>query len=139
MSTSKTAARAIADVGTGTILATVEIAATPERVFRALTTDDITRWWGSPETYRTTAYTADVRPGGRWRSARAARRSPRRGGFARSTPPRTIGGAWGLGVVRAPSEAAVHALRDGDPVIREGRGFRYEIAPMLKAVLPARD
>jgi len=25
-------------------------------------------WWGSPDTYRTTEYTADVRPGGRWRA-----------------------------------------------------------------------
>jgi uncharacterized protein YndB with AHSA1/START domain len=32
---SKSSARAIADAGSGTILATVEIAAPPERVFRA--------------------------------------------------------------------------------------------------------
>lgn len=69
MSISNAPARAIADVGTGTILASVEIAASPERVFRALTTDDITKWWGSPELYRTTEYTGDVRPGGHWRSA----------------------------------------------------------------------
>jgi hypothetical protein len=43
-------------------------------------------------------------------------------------------GGWGVGVVRVPSEAAVHALRDGDPVILSGRGFSYEILPMLRAV-----
>jgi uncharacterized protein YndB with AHSA1/START domain len=64
----KPGARAIADTATGTILAAVEIAAPPERVFRAITTDEITKWWGSAETYRTTEFTADLRPGGHWRS-----------------------------------------------------------------------
>ncbi|TPK87406.1 hypothetical protein FJ548_14525 [Mesorhizobium sp. B2-4-17] len=61
--------RAIADVSAGTILATVTIAAPPERVFHALTADDqIPLWWGSDELYRTTRHTADVRSGGTWRS-----------------------------------------------------------------------
>jgi uncharacterized protein YndB with AHSA1/START domain len=259
MSTSKSVGRAIADVETGTILATVEIAAPPERVFRALTTDDITRWWGSPETYRTTAFTGDVRPGGKWRSegvgadgtafsvegefrevdpphklvqtwraawdggnettityrletiAGGTRLTMRHDGFGdrvescrghgegwervlgwlskylapapakaaetcfvcRLIAPRATfamdmnaaeaemmrehegywkglldkgevvvfgpvgdpSGPWGLGVVRAANEAAVNALRDGDPAIRAGRGFRYEILPMVNAVL----
>jgi uncharacterized protein YndB with AHSA1/START domain len=61
-------ARSLADLDAGTIHASVEIAAPPERVFRALTTDDITRWWGSDDTYRTTSYSADLRVGGAWRS-----------------------------------------------------------------------
>jgi uncharacterized protein YndB with AHSA1/START domain len=259
---SKPGARAIADVGTGTILAMVEISAPPERVFRALTTgDDITRWWGSPETYRTTEFTADLRPGGRWRSGgvgadgqafsvegefreidpprklvqtwRAAwdggsettityrleaiaggtRLTLRHEGFegrvescrghgegwervlgwlasyvsaapasgeekfffCRLLPPRPtfaadmsaaeadvmrehaaywgalleqrkavvfgpVGdpkGAWGLGVIRATSEEEMSKLGDEDPAIRSGRGFRYEVLPMLRAV--ARD
>ena len=258
MSQLKAGARAIADVETGTILASVEIAASPERVFRALTTDDITKWWGSPETYRTTSFTGDVRPGGRWRSdgigasgepffvegefrevdpprklvqtwkaawdggnettityrlepiAEGTRLTLRHEGFGnrmdscrghgegwervfgwlrgyleqappneearyffcRLLPPRPTfamdmnaeeaammrehagywnqmlakrevivfgpvgdpSGPWGLGVVRASSEAAMNAVRDGDPAIRSGRGFRYEIMPMLKTV-----
>ena len=59
-------ARAVADVSNGILLASVEIAASPERVFRALTSDDITRWWGSDDTYRTTNWTGDVRVGGAW-------------------------------------------------------------------------
>jgi uncharacterized protein YndB with AHSA1/START domain len=63
------AARAIADVSAGVILATVTIAAPPERVFRAITEPgEIVRWWGSDELYRTTSHTADLRPGGAWRS-----------------------------------------------------------------------
>lgn len=68
MSTSKLVARAVADVTGGTIIATVEIAAPPERVFAAISTDEITKWWGSPATYQTTEWTAELRVGGRWRS-----------------------------------------------------------------------
>jgi uncharacterized protein YndB with AHSA1/START domain len=49
-----------------TILAAAEIGAPPERVFRALTTNEAELWWGSPETYRVTDWNADVRVGGRW-------------------------------------------------------------------------
>jgi uncharacterized protein YndB with AHSA1/START domain len=68
MNLASKSARAVADVTAGMILAFVEIAAPPERVFRALTTEEITEWWGSPEEYRTTSFTADLRPGGRWRT-----------------------------------------------------------------------
>ncbi len=65
------AARAVTDGDT--ILATLEVAASPEAVFRALTTEEIERWWGSAETYRLTAWKADFRVGGRWQvTARGA-------------------------------------------------------------------
>jgi uncharacterized protein YndB with AHSA1/START domain len=259
----KSVARAVADVGEGRILATVEIGAPVERVYRAITTgDDITQWWGSPETYRTTEWTADVRPGGRWRAsgvgadgkafsvegefsvvnpphklvqtwkpawdgghettltylldridggtrltlrhegfsdrvescrghaegwervlewltkyvARAAQRArtetEERYFFCRLLPPRPTfaadmdaaeaevmrqhaqywrglmdrgvaivfgpvadpAGPWGLGVLRTSSEESLRELRDGDPAIRSGRGFRYETTPMIRAV-----
>jgi uncharacterized protein YndB with AHSA1/START domain len=67
---SKGAARAIADLSSGTILATVDIAVPVERVFQALTkSDELLKWWGSAETYRTTAWTSDLRPGGQWRAS----------------------------------------------------------------------
>lgn len=46
----------------------VEIAAPPERVFRAISSEEIATWWGSPETYHVTRWTGDIRPGGWWRS-----------------------------------------------------------------------
>ena len=51
----KSAARAVADVGGGTILASVEIAAGPERVFGALTEPaQLVQWWGDDTLYRIT-------------------------------------------------------------------------------------
>lgn len=61
-------ARALADTAAGSIIATVEIAVGPERVFRALASEEITRWWGSDDLYRSTGWTGEVRPGGAWRT-----------------------------------------------------------------------
>ena len=68
MTSKNNRARSIADLAQGTILASIEITAPPERVFRALTTEELTKWWGSAELYRTTAFQIDLRPGGSWRS-----------------------------------------------------------------------
>lgn len=63
-------ARAVADVSSGTILATVEIASPPERVFTALTSaDDVVKWWGSADSYRTTEWTMKLEPGTPWRGS----------------------------------------------------------------------
>lgn len=46
------------------------IAAPPERVFQAITDPrQLVQWWGQPGLYRTTHLEADLRPGGRWRTA----------------------------------------------------------------------
>ena len=69
MSNPAGAARAIADVNTGTILATVDIMVPPERVFSALSDGaEIVRWWGAPGAYTTDSWTTDFRPGGKWRA-----------------------------------------------------------------------
>ena len=39
-------------------------------------------------------------------------------------------GAFGIGVLELPDDADVNALTNGDPTIKAGVGFRYEIAPM---------
>ena len=62
-------ARALADVNRGTILAVVEIAAPVQKIFDALTSSEVTRWWGSPDTYQVTEWQAEVRPGGKWRAS----------------------------------------------------------------------
>jgi uncharacterized protein YndB with AHSA1/START domain len=60
------APRAVADGKDGTIIATAEVAAPPERVFRALTTNEVERWWGHPNFYRSTRWKADLRVCGPW-------------------------------------------------------------------------
>jgi uncharacterized protein YndB with AHSA1/START domain len=67
MTVSKAPARAIADLADGVVLATVDIAAPPERVFAALTDPkELAAWWGSPETYRADHWETDVRVGGKF-------------------------------------------------------------------------
>jgi uncharacterized protein YndB with AHSA1/START domain len=255
--TKKAAARAVADLSQGTIIATVEIAAPAERVFQSLTDpDELVRWWGSPEAYRTTEWVADLRPGGRWRAGgRGAdgstfavegefveidpprklvqtwkpdwdgghvttityrlesipggtRVTVRHEGFAgrpqsaeghtsgweqvlswlqrhlsgaaptryflcRLIPPRPTfaqdmsdaerammqqhvaywtgmaergiavvfgpvadpKGGWGVGIIAVQDEGDVRALERDDPAIKSGRGFRYEVLPMVQAVV----
>ncbi len=50
-------ARAVADLAEGEILASVEIAAPPERVFRALASKEIVDWWVRPGVFNTTERT----------------------------------------------------------------------------------
>lgn len=63
-------ARAIADINEGLVLATVDIQAPIERVFAALTDpEQLPKWWGSDDLYRTTALVSDLREGGEWKSS----------------------------------------------------------------------
>ena len=50
-----------------TIMASADIGATAERVFRALVTNEVEQWWGSADTYRMVDWSADLRVGGRWK------------------------------------------------------------------------
>jgi len=68
MITNKTA-RAVADLAAGLCIATVEVPASAERVFDALASDEICRWWVRPGVFDTREWTGDVRPGGTWRAS----------------------------------------------------------------------
>ena len=57
-------ARAVTDGDT--ILATIDVPGTPERVFRALTTSETEQWWGSPETYRVANWQSSPQVGAAW-------------------------------------------------------------------------
>ncbi|WFP63816.1 SRPBCC family protein [Mesorhizobium sp. WSM4904] len=76
-----------------TVMAAAEILASPEQVLAALVTTDVERWWGSPETYRMTGWTADLRVGGAWTvTVRTpdGRRLPAGGTFLEIEMPRRI-------------------------------------------------
>jgi uncharacterized protein YndB with AHSA1/START domain len=97
MSSTKTSpARAVADVAAGAIVASVEIAAPPERVFRAMTTAEVASWWVRPGVFTTDEWSGDVRVGGRWRSSGVARgeRYQLEGEFLEVDPPRKLTFTW---------------------------------------------
>jgi len=59
------APRAVADGGGGTIIAAADIPGLPDRVFRALTTSEVEKWWGA-DLYRLEGYTAELKVCGQW-------------------------------------------------------------------------
>jgi uncharacterized protein YndB with AHSA1/START domain len=91
-------ATAVADVAAGTVHAAVEIAAPPDRIFRALTDPrELPEWWGSPDTYRTFDWSVDLKPGGQWScSARTPDQelSTVRGEYRAIDPPRLLEFTW---------------------------------------------
>ena len=106
MSEIKTHARAVADVIDGLIVASVEIARTPERVFQAISSREIVDWWVNPGVFDTRKWSGDVRVGGRWRASGIARGAPYalEGEFLEVDPPRKLVQSWQrLGTSDTPS------------------------------------
>lgn len=64
--TSKRPPRAVADGKGGMIIALADVAGSPERVFRALTTNEVEQWWTMPGVYRQKDWKAEVRACGAW-------------------------------------------------------------------------
>lgn len=106
MSGIKTHARAVADMVEGCIVASVEIARTPERVFQALSSREIVDWWVNPGVFDTREWKGDVRVGGRWSASGIARGAPYtlEGEFLEVDPPRKLVQSWHrLGASDTPS------------------------------------
>jgi uncharacterized protein YndB with AHSA1/START domain len=100
-------ARAVADFAKGYILASVEIAASPERVFLALASKEIVDWWVRPGVFDTREWSGEVRVGGRWRASGLARGKPYvlEGEFLEVDPPRKLVHTWHLaGAAGAPTK-----------------------------------
>jgi len=89
-------ARAVADLAEGLVLASVEIAAPPERVFRALASKEIVDWWVRTGVFNTTEWTGEVRVRGRWRASGVANGQPYalEGEFLEVDPPRKLVHTW---------------------------------------------
>lgn len=92
-------AHAAADLAGRSIFASVEIAASPERVFRALTSQEIINWWIRPGVFNTTDWTGDVRLGGRWRAVGTGNGRPftLEGEFLEIDAPRKLVLTWHSG------------------------------------------
>jgi len=56
--------------------ATVDLKASPERVFAALASSEVTRWWVRPGVFDTREWDGDVRVGGTWRASGIGRGNP---------------------------------------------------------------
>jgi len=89
-------ARAVADLAEGQILASVEVAAPPERVFRALASDEIVNWWVRPGVFDTREWAGDVRVGGHWEASGIGGGRPYtlEGAFLEVEPPRKLVHTW---------------------------------------------
>jgi uncharacterized protein YndB with AHSA1/START domain len=104
-----THARAVADLPEGHVVAAVEIAAYPERVFGAIASAEITKWWARPGVFDTRDWVGDVRRGGRWKAAGMTRGQPyvQEGEFLEVEPPRWLVHTWdGAGKPGLPSTVA---------------------------------
>jgi uncharacterized protein YndB with AHSA1/START domain len=106
MTNTKSGARAVADLIDGEIVASVEIAAPPARVFEALTSAEIIRWWVNPGVFDTREWSGDVRVGGKWRATGIGRGRPYalEGEFLEIDAPRRLVHTWhGVGAPGTPS------------------------------------
>jgi uncharacterized protein YndB with AHSA1/START domain len=109
-------ARANADFAGGYVLATVEIAVRPERVFRALASSEIVGWWARPGVFDTREWTGDVRVGGRWQATGVARGQPYtlEGEFLEVDPPRKLVHTWHLAGARGEPTTVTYLLEELD-------------------------
>ncbi len=106
MSGIKAGARAVADLVGGEVIASVEIAAAPARVFQALTSREIVDWWVREGVFDTREWSGDVRVGGRWRTTGVARGQTYalEGEYLEVDPPRKLVHTWqGVGAAGKPS------------------------------------
>jgi len=121
-------ARAVADLPEGRLLASVVIPASPERVFRALTSSEITSWWVRPGVFDTREWSGDLRVGGRWRASGVARGEPyaQGGEFLEIDAPNRLVHTWdGAGKPGAPCTVAydLEGVDGGTRVTLRQSGF----------------
>lgn len=107
----KFGARAVADTTQGSLLATVDLSASPARVFQALTSTEVTRWWVRPGIFDTREWSGDIRVGGHWRGRAWEGDDPYalEGEFLEIDSPHKLVHAWRL--VEAPGKASVVTYR----------------------------
>ena len=121
-------ARAVADLAEGQILATVEIAAPPERVFQALASPEVVDWWVRPGVFDTREWTGDARVGGRWRASGVGNGRPYvlEGEFLEVDPPRRLAHTWqAAGAPGAPTTVTylLEPLDGGTRITLRHAGF----------------
>ena len=88
----------------------VDLAASPERVFRALASKEVCDWWVRPGIFDTREWTGDVRPGGHWHATGIGKGDnpyALEGEFLEVDSPRKLVHTWHLvGTPSAPTTAS---------------------------------
>src|SRR5215468_7429319 len=97
-------------------VASVEIAAPLERVFEALTSKEITDWWGLPGVFDAREWTGDVRNGGRWRASGVVRGQSYtlEGEFLEVRPPTKLVHTWQRVDIAGPPTIVTYYL---EPIV----------------------
>lgn len=110
--TSTSGARAVWDFSEGLVLATVEIEAPPERVFKAISSDEVCDWWVRPGVFDTRTWEADVRVGGKWHVTGVGRGNPYRieGEFLEVDAPRKLVQTWQMAGAPGPATTVSYVL-----------------------------
>jgi uncharacterized protein YndB with AHSA1/START domain len=99
-------AQSVADPVERQLLAAVELPASPDRVFQALASREVTDWWIRPGVFDTREWNGDVRTGGLWQASGVAQGRPYalEGEFLEIDAPRTLVHTWhGVGTPDAPT------------------------------------
>jgi uncharacterized protein YndB with AHSA1/START domain len=109
-------ARAVADLAAGEILASVEIAALPEAVFRALASEAIPTWWVRPGVFDTREWAGEVRVGGSWTASGVGGGRPYvlEGEFLEVEPPWRLVHTWYPAGVPEAATTVTYRLEAGD-------------------------
>jgi uncharacterized protein YndB with AHSA1/START domain len=101
----------------GSVQASAQIAASPERVFQALASDEITKWWVRPGVFDTREWSGDVRPGGRFTASGIGQGQPYalEGEFVEVDAPHKLVHTWQLAGSPGPKTTVTYMLepRDG--------------------------
>ena len=107
------AARAVADLQSGSILASVEIATTPERIFQALASSEVIDWWGKPGVFDAREWSGDVKVGGKWRASGLGKDGAPwvlEGQFLEVEPPWKLSHTWSTPDSRAEPSVVTYLL-----------------------------
>jgi uncharacterized protein YndB with AHSA1/START domain len=130
--------RVVADTVQGELLGSVEVPATPERVFRALASKEITQWWVRPGVFDTRQWAGDVRVGGSWRASGMGRGNPYalEGEFTEVDSPQKLVHTWvAVGQATSPSKVSYHleTIDAGTRITLRHSGFSSPLTCRMSA------
>jgi len=140
MSEIKTHARAVSDLVDGSVVASVEIARAPERIFQALASREIIDWWVNPGVFDTREWSGDVRVGGAWSASGMARGAPYTlvGEFLEVDPPRKLVQTWQMNAGGTRLTVRHSGLAAPDQRTNVGAGWRTSFEQLAEIMSTAK-